>query len=265
MLKIFSNLPIWVKGLLSLISAILIGSMGSGLWDLAFKGLFLGLGNSIFDSFLGISKAFEDRIYIQIARGNRGALINLTFFYVMILFTIAYIIIISYLNNARKKSLTDLINIINSSENMRIKILETKSSLLEMIDNKEAQHNEESQTLIEDLSVSNALLEVTSMEREIDKDISEMKLKAARRERSIARGRWGDVVIVGAIFTSSFISYATNDYIDQKILDYNVAFDISRPFVSDLEAYNITAKYRSVSSRGEYERLIDNIKARLPN
>lgn len=55
----------------SVISALIIGALGSGLWDVAFKPMFKKIGEGLFFVLtLGISRA-EDSIYKEAAKGNR--------------------------------------------------------------------------------------------------------------------------------------------------------------------------------------------------
>lgn len=58
----------WIIGILS---ALIIGALGSGLWDVAFKPIFKKLGEALFFVLtFGIKKA-RDSIYKEAAKGNR--------------------------------------------------------------------------------------------------------------------------------------------------------------------------------------------------
>ncbi|TNC85051.1 MAG: hypothetical protein CSH37_09045 [Thalassolituus sp.] len=55
----------------SIVSALVLGALGSGLWDIAFKPLFKKLGDVLFSVLtLGISKA-KDSVYLEAAKGNK--------------------------------------------------------------------------------------------------------------------------------------------------------------------------------------------------
>jgi hypothetical protein len=57
------------RTLLTVIGAVAVGALGSGLWDLIFKPVFVGLGTLILDvTTLGI-KSIQDALYVQMAKG----------------------------------------------------------------------------------------------------------------------------------------------------------------------------------------------------
>ena len=67
------------KAILGILATIILGAIGSGLWEIALSPLFKLIVNSVVDFFSSISISFENSIYTKVGDGNKDVFVHLFF------------------------------------------------------------------------------------------------------------------------------------------------------------------------------------------
>jgi hypothetical protein len=221
----------YAKGFLALLGAILLGALGSGLWELVLKGLM----NSSRDVLLNLVSfglhSIKDITYSQIARGfHEEASMNL------LLFTVTIIILLGLF--------LSLFGIVS----LRILIRKQEAILLELDSLKQVEDQSKQPTKVKS-QVPNSSVD------DIRKLVNRLSFKRLKVPAYIL------YVIVVLTFSATIADYVRFSYVNSAITHFQQVFTIAAPFMDDPQRREVMSSYAQIRNREDYVLIVQRLES----
>lgn len=234
----------YIKTILAVIGAVVIGAIGSGVWDLVLKHFVISGRDMILNIISLGMKSVKDMTYSQIARGFHEEP-NMNILTILICFlifgtAIALIIpfVISRLNRRIRQKLID-------------RIVDRIDSMIRV------EKPEES------MSDAPASIAKTQQERWQDARIKLEELRGSlmQRKSKLLSVVEYIMVFVGIIWTSFSAADLTRfSYVNSAITHYQQIMVITAPYVDEFKRKEITSSFGQIKNKDDYVAIIQHLE-----
>jgi len=226
----------------ALIAAVLLGAIGSGVWDLILKHSIISGRDLLLNTVSFGMKSIKDYTYTQIARGlHEEASLNVLQYFVSLLMLTVIVLVVYIIVQARGQA-------------------KGHKSLIQMLDKSIAAFAES------EVSIQ-AKPERVPKPKELSPHESKMKLEALRQSVLTKTSRAFGVVDYIAILSSIvWISFTAADlirfsYVNSAITHFHQLYAVTAPYIDIEKKAEITSSFAQIRNKEDYVGVIDRLEA----